>query len=194
MAKIDSRNQRLEDYTQDVKDIKSKIRDIADNKTIIVESGIDTPLSVLNKINNGTIKTPTATLNITTNNTYDITNYANVDVNVQPTLQNKQVTITTNTTTTITKDNGYDGLNEVEVITNVVENLDAELNTQDSLLTNLETAVNSLDDGGYPIEIDNETDMNAVLIAANVGKVYLYTGTTTSNYTNGDIYIVEEIV
>ena len=36
-----------------------------------------------------------------------------------PNLQNKQVTITTNTTTTIEADSGYYGLGEVEVITNV---------------------------------------------------------------------------
>lgn len=36
-----------------------------------------------------------------------------------PVLQDKEVTITENTTTSITADTGYDGLNEVEVITNV---------------------------------------------------------------------------
>lgn len=36
-----------------------------------------------------------------------------------PNLQNKSVTITENTTTTINPDSGYDGLNEVEVTTNV---------------------------------------------------------------------------
>ena len=71
------------------------------------------------------------------------------------------------------------------------ENLDTELNTQDTFLTNLESAVNGLDDGGYPIEIDDPNDMTALLVAANVGKVYLYTGTTTQDYINGDLYMVE---
>ena len=46
---------------------------------------------------------------------------------------------------------------------------------------------------GEPIEIDTAAGMNAVLIAANVGKVYRFTGTTDSNYTNGDLYEVEEV-
>lgn len=48
----------------------------------------------------------------------------------------------------------------------------------------------SLQGQGYPIEIDTAAGMDAVLVAANVGKVYLYTGTTTSDYTNGELYIV----
>ncbi len=44
-----------------------------------------------------------------------------------------------------------------------------------------------------PIDIDNDTDMNAVLVAANVGKCYRFTG-TTGTYTNGDLYVVEESV
>ena len=44
---------------------------------------------------------------------------------------------------------------------------------------------------GYPIEIDDPNDMTALLVAANVGKVYLYTGTTTQDYINGDLYMVE---
>ena len=71
------------------------------------------------------------------------------------------------------------------------ENLDTELNTQDILLTNLETVVNDLGGGGYPIEIDDPNDMTALLVAANVDKVYLYTGTTTQDYINGDLYVVE---
>lgn len=42
-----------------------------------------------------------------------------------------------------------------------------------------------------PIDIDNDTDMAAVLVASNVGKCYRFTG-TTGTYTNGDLYIVEE--
>lgn len=43
-----------------------------------------------------------------------------------------------------------------------------------------------------PIEIATASAMDALLVAANVGKAYLYTGTTTADYTNGDIYVVEE--
>ena len=44
---------------------------------------------------------------------------------------------------------------------------------------------------GYPIEISTSAGMDAVLIADNVGKVYRYIGTTTANYTQGDLYEVE---
>ena len=42
-----------------------------------------------------------------------------------------------------------------------------------------------------PIDIDSDAGMSAVLIAANVGKCYRFTG-TTGTYKNGDLYIVEE--
>ena len=68
----------------------------------------------------------TKTVNITQNGTtniepdskYGLSNVT-VNTNVQPTLQNKTVTITENGTQTITKDDGYDGLGNVTVTTNV---------------------------------------------------------------------------
>ena len=46
---------------------------------------------------------------------------------------------------------------------------------------------------GFPIEISSASDLTAALSdSANVGKIYKYTGTTTSNYRNGAIYIIEE--
>lgn len=49
----------------------------------------------------------------------------------------------------------------------------------------------SLGTRGTPIEVATAAEMNAALIAANVGKVYKFTGTTDANYTNGDLYEVE---
>ena len=42
------------------------------------------------------------------------------------------------------------------------------------------------------IEIATSSAMDAVLVSANVGKYYKYTGTTDEKYTNGDIYQVQE--
>lgn len=41
-----------------------------------------------------------------------------------------------------------------------------------------------------PIEVSTAAAMTALLVAANVGKVYKFTGTTDATYTNGDLYEV----
>lgn len=40
-------------------------------------------------------------------------------------------------------------------------------------------------------EVATAAAMDALLVEANVGKYYKFTGTTDSNYTNGDLYLVE---
>ena len=40
-------------------------------------------------------------------------------------------------------------------------------------------------------EVATAAAMDALLVESNVGKYYKFTGTTDSNYTNGDIYLVE---
>lgn len=42
-----------------------------------------------------------------------------------------------------------------------------------------------------PQEVSTSAAMDALLVAANVGKVYKFTGTTDDKYTNGDLYVVE---
>lgn len=54
MAEIDTRVERLEEYTEEAEAIKDKIQEVAENKNIEIESGVDTPLSLLNKIDLGT--------------------------------------------------------------------------------------------------------------------------------------------
>ena len=40
-------------------------------------------------------------------------------------------------------------------------------------------------------EVATASAMNALLVEANVGKYYKFIGTTDTNYTNGDLYLVE---
>lgn len=42
-----------------------------------------------------------------------------------------------------------------------------------------------------PVEVSTATAMDALITAANVGKVYKYTGATTGAYTQGRLYTVE---
>ena len=44
---------------------------------------------------------------------------------------------------------------------------------------------------GEPTQLGTPSEMEARLVAANVGKVYRYTGETNELYVNGDLYIVE---
>ena len=62
MADIDERNERLEQYTEDASDVntelqilRNKIKTIAENKGITIEYGIDTPETLLTKIDNATV-------------------------------------------------------------------------------------------------------------------------------------------
>ena len=106
---------------------------------------------------------PSGTQQITENGTYDVSGKANVVVNVVPNLEQKTVTISENGTTEVTPTSGKDGMSKVTVTTNV------------PAITEVATAA----------------AMNALLVEANVGKYYKFTGTTDSNYTNGDLYLVE---
>ena len=112
---------------------------------------------------------PSGTLQITANGAKDVTNYKNVNVNVEPNLEQKTVTITENGTTEVTPTAGKDGMSKVTVTTNVPTASAVE-------------------------EVATVAAMDALLVEANVGKYYKFTGTTDSNYTNGDIYLVEGAV
>lgn len=62
---------------------------------------------------------PSGAISITVNGTVDVTDYASAVVNVQPDLQSKSATYTTNGSRTITPDAGKDGLSSVTVNVNV---------------------------------------------------------------------------
>lgn len=51
--------------------------------------------------------------------------------------------------------------------------------------------VGTLESAGVT-DIASADEMNALLVAENVGKVYRYTGDDTDDYTSGDLYEVEE--
>lgn len=109
---------------------------------------------------------PSGTLDITDNGIKDVKNYAEVNVNVEPNLEQKTVTITENSTTEVTPTSGKDGISKVTITTSVPTS------------------------GGVE-EVATAAAMNALLVEANVGKYYKFTGTTDSNYTNGNLYLVE---
>lgn len=45
---------------------------------------------------------------------------------------------------------------------------------------------------GTAVEVSTEADMDALLIADNIGKFYKYIGETTDKYTNGAYYVVQD--
>ena len=109
---------------------------------------------------------PSGTLDITDNGIKDVKNYANVDVNVEPNLEQKTVDIATNSTTEVTPTTGKDGMSKVIVNVNVPSGVE---------------------------EVATAAAMDALLVEANVGKYYKFTGPTDSNYTNGNLYLVESV-
>ncbi len=109
---------------------------------------------------------PSGTEQITANGVYDVSGKANANVNVEPNLEQKTVTITENGTTEVTPTSGKDGMSKVIINANVPTASAVE-------------------------EVATASAMDALLVEANVGKYYKFTGTTDSNYTNGDLYLVE---
>ena len=93
---------------------------------------------------------PSGTKSITENGTHDVKLYESVSVNVQeaPTLQAKTAT-PTESQQSVTPDSGYDGLSEVTV--NAIPDgylVGEEITAQDSLITQIQTALQGKAAGG----------------------------------------------
>lgn len=150
---------------------------------------------------------PNGTLEIKENGSKDVTEYSNVDIKVEPKLQDKSIEIVENGTTNIAADEGYDGLKKVEVITNAIENLTEELNTynnelseQEEQLTNVVKAlknkvgtktpeagfvINEWDSGGYATKITTYGLTSIPMYGFGT------TSTTITNYLNKRLIEVE---
>jgi hypothetical protein len=89
---------------------------------------------------------PDGTLDVASNGDVDVTNFklARVGVYTPPNLQDKTVEITENGTQIITADEGYNGLNQVEVSVNAIEDLTEELTVQDEEITEQETSIDNI--------------------------------------------------
>lgn len=46
---------------------------------------------------------------------------------------------------------------------------------------------------GTPIELATSEEMEAVLVAENIGKIYKFVGETNETFTNGNLYQVMEV-
>ncbi len=120
---------------------------------------------------------PSGTIQITENGTVNVTDYASAEVNVQPDLQSKSVTITTNSSRTITPDAGKDGLSSVAVTVNVPA---VTPSMQTKNVTPSAAAQTITPDAGYDGLSSVIVAGDADLIAANIKKnvqIFGITGT-----------------
>ena len=80
----------------------------------------------------------------------------------------------------------------------VIKNVDGigAINEPNLIPENIKKDINILGvvgsyENSNPIEVATSSEMDALLVANNVGNIYKYVGETDSTYTNGSIYIVE---
>ena len=114
--------------------------------------------------------------------------YCAEDIVVAASLQDTTVTPTASTQT-ISADANHVGLGTVTV--NAVPTEEKSVTTNGEVtpssgkfLSKVTVNVPSITD------VATAAGMNAVLVEANVGKTYRFTGTTDETYTNGDLYEV----
>ena len=118
--------------------------------------------------------------------------YCTEDITVVPALEEKSVT-PTESAQNVTPSTGKCGLKKVSVgaipsdyvipsgTQQITENGTYDVSGKANAVVNVPAVT----------EVATAAAMNALLVEANVGKYYKFTGTTDSNYTNGDLYLVE---
>lgn len=97
---------------------------------------------------------PTGEIEITQNGITNVSGYATANVDVEPTLQKKSLTINSNTTTKIEPDSNYDGLEEVNITTNIPQpsgKIEITENGTDIDISSYATADVSVSGGGGDI-------------------------------------------
>ena len=173
-----------------------------------------------NEISLRRVITPQDTLEIKYNGTFDVTEYANVSTNVkgkpyEMTTEEMEIflfseeseigDVILNTDTekynVIIIVNGikaYLKLDEqVEEWNGSYSEIGKVLSSWDGSYSEIgNTILPPIDDGvgGIPIEVSSIEQMDALLVAENIGKIYKYVDETNEKYTNGALYQISEEV
>lgn len=173
-----------------------------------------------NEISLRRVITPQDTLEIKYNGTFDVTEYANVFINVkgkpyEKTTEEMETFLLSEESefgdvvlnTDINQYNVIISINDVKNYLKLEEEVEEwngsyseigkVLSSWDGSYSEIgNTILPPIDDGvgGIPIEVSSIEQMDALLVAENIGKIYKYVGETNEKYTNGALYQISEEV
>lgn len=126
--------------------------------------------------------------------------YSEKDILINPILQEKTAT----NVGIIEPDEGYVGLSKVDIDIDIPVEWDGSYSEIGKVLSSWDgsyseignTILPPVDDGvgGIPIEVSSIEQMDALLVAENIGKIYKYVGETNEKYTSGALYQISEEV
>lgn len=157
-----------------------------ENQTITFDSGYD-------GLNEVQVEAVTSAIdsNITPTNIRAGVTVLGVQGNLEPDKPDQSKTVTpTASSQVIVADPGYELASvTINAVDNTIDsNITAENIKKDVTILGVTGTLNT----NIPQEISTEQEMNDLLVIDNLGKAYKFTGESTENYINGDIYIVEE--
>lgn len=127
-----------------------------------------------------------------------ITNKAGITLNTKKTLVDDDIKIRIDKSILGVKPTGKIEItttDEVDVskyATAQVTNVDPNIIKKDEVVLGV---VGTFEGGssGTPIELATSEEMEAVLVAENIGKIYKFVGETNETFTNGNLYqVIEE--